>query len=350
MQRWMTSSMAYALMLALGLCSACAQPRTGPEIDVLLADAMEASDARLAQGDAVGAYKLARLVALVDPGYPGVKGHEAILPVELEELFSNPVMGSNVAQREPTDPDLYERLLWYLPDRVLDALDIISFDVHMGFGLFVDLHATRAAQLGLGFRTVGGVGWHDHRSLGIQTQVQASANVLAFGRESYDAYLVGTSEVRAGRWSVSELHAPTSELYQEYKDYWAIGAGVTALWVGADVDIHLLEIFDFAVGWFTFDPLNDDNATTQGTRFTPAEAELVSLLSQVVARDDETRAYKRWLEDNADERRQQLEAPALLEAEAAAAAQAARDADPTFPERDTDEEAPGPVPQPGDDP
>ncbi len=281
------------VLLSLSV-AACSAPRTGPEVDVLLQYALRSSTERMAQGQAMESYQLARAVAEIDPRYPGVQEALAGMPADLQGLFEPTALGSNVALRQPVDARWYEHVLWYLPDRVLDIFDIVSFDVHLGFGIWVDAHATRALQVTAGFRTVGGFGWHDHRSLGIQTQSQAALNLLPFGAEGYSAMQAGTSGVRAGTWSEAGLHNPSSRLYQDYKDYWAIGGGATAVVAGAEVDVHPIEIFDFLVGWFLFDPSNDGFATTTGLALSTRERQLLRSLGEIAADKSEIEAYYIW--------------------------------------------------------
>jgi hypothetical protein len=272
----------------------CTSPRTGAEIDILLNYAMRSSTERMAQGRALESFRLARAVAEIDPKYPGVQEAITGMPSDLEQLFDRDLLGSNVALRQPIDAAWYEHVLWYIPDRILDAFDMFSIDVHLGPGLWVDVHATRAVQLGLGGRTVAGVGWHDNRNLGIQTQSQAGANFLPFGVEGYSAMEAGTSGVRAGTWSESGLHNPTSPLYGEYKDYWAVGGAATIVFVGADADIHPIQIWDFLVGFLLFDPLNDDFASTTGVQLTTRERQLMRSLGEIASRKADIEAYFIW--------------------------------------------------------
>jgi hypothetical protein len=292
MRHTTVAGLALGLLVSMG--TSCTPYRTGGEVDVLLDYAMRASTERMAQGNALESLQFASVVAEIDPDYPGVQRAMVGMPADLEQLFDRPVLGSNVAIRQPIDASWYAHVLWYLPDRILDALDTFSFDLHLGLGLWVDVHATRALQVGLGGRTVAGVGWHANRSLGLQTQSQAGVNFLAFGAEGYSAMHVGTSGVRAGTWSESGLHAPSSPLYQDYKDYWAVGASATALFVGVDADVHLMQVYDFLAGWFLFDPLNDDFASSTGVEFSTRERQLMRSLGEIASNTKEIEAYYIW--------------------------------------------------------
>lgn len=290
--RMMTGGALVGLVLVAS--TACSSARTGGEVDVLLGHTLRASIERTADGDAIEAYQLARAVADVDPDYPGVQLSLSGLPQDLDHLFDNEWLGSNVALRQPVDAAWWEHVLWYVPDRVLDLADIVSFDVHLGFGLYADVHATRAAQVNGGFRTVAGFGWHEGRSLGIKTQSQAGVNVLPFGAEGYSAMSAGTSGVHGGSWGEAGIHEPGDALYQDYRDYWAIGGGATILFVGAEADLHPVQVWDFVAGLLTFDPLNDDFASTTSVDFSPTEERLVRSLGEVAVDGEALEAYVLW--------------------------------------------------------
>ena len=118
---------------------------------------------------------------------------------------------------------LWARLLLFLPDRVLDLLDVVTFDVHFGLGAFADVHATRAIQASAGARTTGGLGLHDHRSLGMKSQAEAGVSAILLGAQSYSGGLVGTSGALGAAGSSVGLHEPTDPLYQSFRDYWGVG-------------------------------------------------------------------------------------------------------------------------------
>ncbi len=215
------------------------------------------------------------------------------------DLFYHPYLGSNFRRRMPADRSVLGAALLYLPDRVLDLLDVLSFDVHVGLGAFANVHVTRALQLGAGARGVVGFGWHDHRSLGLQTQAEAGIVAVGLGAEGYGGTLAGTSGIVSGGEGLAGLHRPSNPLYQQYRDYWAIGAAVTVVFVGVDFDLHPVELVDAVLGFATIDILNDDFARTTGMRINSVDRELLAELSQV-AQDPETlEAYRAWRAENA---------------------------------------------------
>jgi len=220
-------------------------------------------------------------IARIDDDLPGLRELEDEIPENVDDLFDKPWLGSNFTSRPACDRSIAARVLLYLPDRILDLFDIISFDVHFGLGLYLDVHVTQALQAGGGFRTVGGIGWHDHRSLGLSTRFDAGLNLLCFGTQYYNGSLIGTSGIRSTNGGVAGIHKPWNRIYQEQIDYWNYGFHATAVIAGVDFDYHLIEIYDFLVGWLTFDPLNDDFALTRGLDLTSWQKDLLDTLTEI---------------------------------------------------------------------
>ena len=208
--------------------------------------------------------------------------------------LAHPLLGSNVADREPVERPLWARALLYVPDRLLDLGDVFSFDVHLGVGALANLHFTRAVQMGAGLREVAGVGWHEQRSLGFQIQGDAQLLLPGIGAEAGHVGTLGTSGIRRASEATAGLIEPTDPLYQQYRDYWAVGGQVTLLFVGVDFDLHPVQLADFAAGWFGIDFLKDDFARSRPR--TDADREVLEPAGEVEFDDPAAAAF----EDEAD--------------------------------------------------
>lgn len=287
-------------VLVLLAASACSTPRTGKEVSTVLDHSMDLFLARVeANPPQIGeAYQMYKAIQSVDPAYPGLEETAQALRddhPDLVEYFSRDWFGSNVAIRMPDDDTtLGTRLMWYLPDRILDIFDIVSFDVHFGLGVYVDAHVTRIVQLNVGARTVAGVGWHNHRSLGILNQADATFGFLALGSRAYSTTQVGTSGIQTGAWGLAGVHKPSEDMYQDFVDYWAVGGSATAAIAGASADVHPLQIYDMLVGWFLFDPLNDDFGHTVGVHMQSQENTYIRMLGEIARSDDEVFGYRQY--------------------------------------------------------
>ena len=282
-----------ALLAILVFPTGCRGTIPTDEIDATLAGAMGAARSLEREGSYAEAAELTRQVMIVDPDYQGARELLAALPAEYAEpLYSHPMLGSNVAKRFPTERSMPARVLLYLPDRILDLLDVVSFDVHAGPGLFANVHLTRGFQLGAGARGVSGLGWHDHRSLGLLAQFEAGVAVPAVESMAFAGGSIGSSGLDVVNETATGLARPSDTIYQRLRDYWAVGAAVTLLLVGADVDLHPVELFDFFVGFGPFDPLRDDFATTRGLDM-PRNARMrLWELARITMSEDSMVAYR----------------------------------------------------------
>ena len=273
------------------LCS-CATPPTPDEIALQLKMTMESAGDLHAQGMDYEAYQLLNAITRIHENYPGAEALRADLSPEAQDLFDTPLLGSNFARRPQYERSTIAKVLLYLPDRIFDALDIISFDIHLGPGAYAGYHITRAFQAGIGARMVGGFGWHDHRSLGIQTQVESAFDLICFGSRYYSGNLFGTSGVKDGRDALFGMHLPGNGIYQDYWDYWSWGGSLTVLVVGVDSEGHFLEIFDFLAGFTTYDFLNDDFAHTRSLQFDSRQKQLLKRLAEIGRRKEWVEEYK----------------------------------------------------------
>jgi hypothetical protein len=124
-------------------------------------------------------------------------------------------------------------ILMYLPNRVLDAFDMVRFGVNLGPGVGGQLKATEAAQLEFMSRMSAGVGLQGLRHLPVYASVENYAGVSVAEADS---------DIGLG-W----YQSPTDIRFEAHP-----------LLAGAHVAIDPLEILDFVVGIFTFDTSEDD--------------------------------------------------------------------------------------------
>jgi len=277
------------LLLSLAL-SACSTARSPQEVNFRLKNAYTAAQAHAEAGQQPEALQMIYAIENIDPDYEGVGDLKAEM-AKSTNLFNKPVLGSNRALRPQVDRTIPERILLYLPDRICDLLDIVSFDVHLGAGAYGDIHATRAIQAAGGFRSVGGLGLHEHRSLGVQSKAEAGVTVVAVGALATVGATLGTSGIQTSRDSILGLHKTTDPYYQQYRDYWAIGASVTAGIAGVEFDFHPVQVVDFVAGIFTFDLLNDDFARTRGLDLSRRDKDTLLHLIEIAKSEESISAY-----------------------------------------------------------
>lgn len=263
------------------LFAACASSPSPGQVQGLLADAYAAAEAHARAGRDHEAALLLTSVHEIDPELEGLDALRAEVDPNAFASMESGWLGSNRKLRPRADRSIVARVALYLPDRLLDLLDVVSVDAHMGYGFFVDAHVTRAVQAAGGFRSVAGLGLHEHRSLGGRAQIEAGLNVLPVGAQTFTGGLAGTSGALGIADHFAGLHRPDSRLYREYRDYWSVGAAGTVLFVGVDGDLHLAQLADFLLGFAGIDLLNDDFARTRGLGLSRSERLISANLSRV---------------------------------------------------------------------
>lgn len=283
-------------LLAVPMLGGCATTQSPDRVKSTLDDAVDAARAHHEAGNDVEAAQLLESALRLDPERTDAQELRAALSPDIESLFAHPWLGSNFARRPAIERSTTAKVLLYLPDRILDLLDIMSIDVHVGTGLYINYHMTRALQAGIGFRGTGGLGWHDHRSLGGLGQAESGIVLVALGAQAFAGSMAGTSGVRSTADSMAGLHEPSDRIYQEFRDYWAIGESVTILLFGLEWDLHPVELADFFLGWATIDILNDDFAHTRSLDLSSAEYSLIEQLS-AMERSEETMAGYRGMQE-----------------------------------------------------
>lgn len=276
--RSVLASVAGLLLLA----GACATPVPPHEVERLADATLEAAEGHLRDGNPAEAGYLTEAVLRADPGNP--RAESLLARIEAGgPILREPLLGSNQPLRAPTRRSPAVRALLYLPDRLLDLADVASLDLHLGFGLYANVHATRALQAALGVRGVTGVGWHERRSLGLREQEDTGLVLVAFGAESTSGRTSGTSGIFSWAETLAGLQDPRDVLYQEVRDYWALGGAATVLVLGLDFDLHPLQVADFAAGWVGVDFLRDDFASTRALSLTRHEKELLRDLQEAAS-------------------------------------------------------------------
>lgn len=260
----------------------------------ILEQSSVAAQVHLDRSEDFEAAQLLVAIEQIDPGYSTARALRTRVPEVLLRRDHPTALGSNVAFRPPSDRSIAARILLYLPDRILDLLDIVSFEMRYGLGGGVEAHLTRGAQLGLEGAYSLSLGWFDHRALGGRYQVFTSA---ALGPYASRYLLIGGAstaglELVAAR--SSGLDTAYLPLYQEFRDYWAVGGSVMAIAYGAAVDVHPIEFADFLAGFVVVDFLRDDLATTRGLQLSLTDKELLKRMHEVESSPAMLGAYRDW--------------------------------------------------------
>ncbi len=155
--------------------------------------------------------------------------------------------------------DMVHALLFYIPNRLIDATDIFTITFGVGGHAAMDVHLTNYFQLG---------GWSGPnyfltkgyaRQYGGGYQHGSKGGILCY---DYDDLFVSDTFGTVKEYYVDQtsfgLTSPDLDAYKEKDlDFWAIGAEAGWLF-NVKVNIHPLEIADFITGIVFYDLMGDD--------------------------------------------------------------------------------------------
>ncbi len=133
---------------------------------------------------------------------------------------------------------LGRKILWYIPNRAMDFLDIFRLRLRFGPGLAANVRVTDYGAFS--------AGQYDSVYVGLPGPRYPHRVRSPIGRESLRGIVLAGVDA-----TDDTLHGP------EYSPS-EFNAGVHLLVAGVELGIDPLEIWDFLVGFFLFDPIRDD--------------------------------------------------------------------------------------------
>lgn len=152
-----------------------------------------------------------------------------------------------------------DKIFLYIPNRIIDAMDIFTLNLGAGPVVRAELKATEAFQFGAGIGcTAKAIKGYNRQYGGCMENGWNAGFTCIMGE---DTERKPTSRWVQQYWEVySGCPLPSQEIYNFYtgaRDYWAIG-GTLGAGIEADIYIHPVEIFDFITGIFFIDIKGDD--------------------------------------------------------------------------------------------
>ena len=159
--------------------------------------------------------------------------------------------------------DVWSKIALYIPNRFMDAVDIITVSVGVGPVVRAEMHATRAFAFGAGVGAEVMALKGCNRQYGVCREAGYDMSFAMFNR--VDLTRDGQSRLVVP-FIIDEdgFPLPGDRLYGFHdgaRDYWELG-GSLALGLAGTLAIHPVEIFDFITGIFFID-LKDDDITAE---------------------------------------------------------------------------------------
>ena len=145
---------------------------------------------------------------------------------------------SYLKESEKEDHSVLHKVVFYIPNRAFDLMDIFRLRIKVGPGLAAGVRASELAQAYVGAQTSVYAGLPGPR---------CSATIpFPAGLESYNGVALGPVDATANMW-LGPDYSPTE-----------FGASIHPFLIGLDFGIDPYEILDFGAGIFNFDIRDDD--------------------------------------------------------------------------------------------
>lgn len=265
------------LILLVGFVTGLISCSSTPNYKIMNSNAkslVEQGEDLLQQGKSDEGVKLLMVAQLLHPENAKITDIiNKLTPEQKKSLEESPMLGFNKSKRAHVDSSTLEKVAWYIPDRLMDIVDMISIGISIGPQVGAGVWLTREAQLVAYTGSGAGIGFFQKKQLGGIGEASFDAAIGPFSTTALAGARIGTGGVDFTLGTVL-YHEPGLPLYQEYRDFWAIGAKLGVI-VGIEIEIHPIEMYDFVLGVATFDPMNDDLATTRRLRFDSAQNTLM---------------------------------------------------------------------------
>ena len=183
-------------------------------------------------------------------------GKIALLAVTLF-AFGATVQAQDVGQKNTTGRVIADKIIMYIPNRIVDFFDIFSLEFGSGATAKLGVRATHAFGIGAGVGPSGKVVKGFNRTYGFALDDGWQAYFLAMGKGDL------TREYTIGNlpdfWYIySGMQMPNESIFADrIKDYWALEVEAAAL-IDVKFGLHPLNIADFITGIFFYDLLGND--------------------------------------------------------------------------------------------
>ena len=149
-------------------------------------------------------------------------------------------------------------VVMYLPNRIIDLLDIVTMDVGAGASFGADVRVTRWFQLGGMTIDRYFVGKNCSRQFGGGYEAGWNYEMFCVDSEfKYVDYTSGTMHKYVVKRKPLGLARFSENTFEKSRDFWEIGANAGWL-VSVGVAMHPVELADFLTGFFLIDLKKDD--------------------------------------------------------------------------------------------
>ena len=155
--------------------------------------------------------------------------------------------------------DAGDTILLYIPNRIVDFMDMFSLTLGFGPAIGAEVQATKylgiGGQVGPTAQMIKGI----NRQYGFAKQSGWDASFLMISSENRDreGAIGSVKDYYYYSTGVPTIEKDAFDFHKGALDFWALGGKLTAL-VEVQAYIHPIEIADFFCGWLFIDIKGDD--------------------------------------------------------------------------------------------
>jgi len=257
------------------------------EVYSVMQNSLDRAEELIQEDEVLEGYQLVYPIKSLYEEDPRIEKIDSMLTEDQKKaLTPNKWLGFNKSKRAPRkDVGLGRRLFWYIPNRIFDFFDTFTLAQNVGPQLGAAVTFTRFLQFGAYSGKTIGIGFYQKSTLGIQAESSRELSFGPLGLSIVAGARVGLRAARAGA-GITLLQRPGKAIYQNYRDFWAIGTKIGIIFAGAEFYLHPIDIADFLIGLTSLDPLNDDWGINKRAKLKYKDKKLLEKLNKKLKKAD----------------------------------------------------------------
>lgn len=152
-----------------------------------------------------------------------------------------------------------DTILLYIPNRIVDMMDMFSMTVGFGPAIGLELQATKYCALGgeAGFTAQMIKGINRQYGFAVENGWDASFLMISAENRERDEAIGSVKNYYYYSTGVPSMEKNPYDFHNGAKDFWGVGGKIAAL-VEVKAELNPVEIADFVLGWLFIDIKDDD--------------------------------------------------------------------------------------------
>ena len=152
-----------------------------------------------------------------------------------------------------------DTILLYIPNRMVDMMDVFSMTVGFGPAIGAKLQCTKYIAVGgeVGFTAQLVKGVNRQYGFAVENGWDASFLMISAENRERDESIGSVKNYYYYSTGVPSMDKIPYDFHNGAKDFWGVGATLAAL-IEIKAEINPVEIADFVLGWFFIDIKDDD--------------------------------------------------------------------------------------------